>query len=207
MATPGVSAESRLRLFVAIELPEAWTAALGALQQRMTTAFQSDAHTAGLQPRWVRAEGIHLTLKFIGEVEASRLPAMQSQLAQALSQPRELSLTLRDTGSFSDGRAPRVLWAGVEEEPAGALAELAGAIDTALAAADVPQERRPFRPHLTLARLPDRMAEADRRRCAAAVAGIEAPALPPWQVEGVSLMQSFLGAGGARYRCLERWRL
>ena len=200
-----MTSERPLRLFVAIDLPEAWLEALAGVQERMQAALRDDAATAGLRVRWTRPEGIHLTIKFIGEVAPDRLEAIVTQLGHAVPSTPEFALTLDRVGSFEDRRAPRVIWAGVRDEPAQSLLRLAESIEIWLAAAGVPQERRGFRPHLTLARLPEGLTDAQRRRAAEITGAIQPPEKQDFAVEYVSLIQSFLGPGGARYERLGRW--
>jgi RNA 2',3'-cyclic 3'-phosphodiesterase len=196
---------SRLRLFVAIELPGAWKMALADLQQRMDLAMERDPNLGAVRLRWVRPEVIHLTLKFLGEVEADRLAAIREHLERAVALPRGLSLGLAGAGAFSDREAPRVLWVSVDDGPSHGLASLAERIDVGLEGAGFPRERRPFRPHLTLCRLPDQLSPGQRRRCVEVATAVSLPAVDGFEVDSVSLMQSFLGAGGARYERLDRW--
>lgn len=200
-----MSGERSIRLFVAVELPDAWKQGLAGLQERTKAALAADGFTADLKPRWIRPEGIHLTLKFIGEVEPERLASIQEALARAVTRPPGIALALGRPGTFADRRAPRVLWAGLGATPDNALDSLVERIEAALAALDVRRERRPFRPHLTLARLPDGASEAQRRRAAELAVAVEPPAVEAFQVAKVSLMQSFLGPGGARYERLATW--
>ena len=194
--------DSQLRLFVAIELPEAWKQALQALQNAMQAALEADPRTRGVRPRWVRPEGMHLTLKFLGEVAAERLGAIESALESAVPQSPDIELSLWHAGSFSDRRAPRVIWAGIQEgEPWGRLLRLVEQIETWMAATGFPRERRGFAPHLTLARLPDISNEA-RLATAEVTTSISIDSAPPFIVDSVSLMQSHLGPGGARYERL-----
>jgi 2'-5' RNA ligase len=197
--------EKHLRLFVAIELPERWLTALGELQARMQEALANEPSLAGTRLRWVRPEGIHLTLKFIGEVAPQRLDPIREQLARAVPQGPDITIHPGAAGSFEDRRAPRVIWMGVRDEPQQSLLPLAESIETWLTAAGVPRERRGFRGHLTLARLPEGLTDAQRYRVAEVTKGVEAPDMPAFPVQTVSLMQSFLGPGGARYERLERW--
>ena len=197
--------QGRLRLFVAIELPETWLTALGELQDGMKAALAADAQTAGVRLRWVRPEGIHLTLKFIGEVAPARLEPIREHLALAVPEPPAIPLSLGGTGSFQDRRAPRVIWAGVESPQAESMRRLAEAIETWLTAAGVPRQRRGFAAHLTLARLPNDLPDDIRRRIAQVTNSVEAPGPAPFTVDGVSLMRSHLGPGGARYERLGRW--
>lgn len=131
-----------MRLFVALDIPDDVRASLGSLLGKLR-AVCPDA-------RWVRAEGVHVTLKFIGETPDDRLDAIQTALAH-LPPRTPILLTFRGTGYFPDRRRPRVLWAGIE---AGAdLAALAADVENSLAALGTPRETRAFSPHLTLARL------------------------------------------------------
>lgn len=200
-----MTAEKPIRLFVAVELPDAWLQALGEVQERMKDALSNDATTAGVRVRWTRPEGIHLTLKFIGEVGTDRLEPIVEQLTRAVPERPEITLSLAMVGSFADRRAPRVIWAGVQDHPQQSLLRLAESIETWLAAAGVPRERRSFRPHLTLARLPEGLTEAQRRRAAELTRSVSVPDVTPFGVPGASLMQSILGPGGARYERLGRW--
>jgi 2'-5' RNA ligase len=200
-----MTGEKALRLFVAVELPESWLAALGELQGRMREALAADELLAAVRLRWVRPEAIHLTLKFIGEISPDSLASIREQLAHAVPRQPEVTIHAGGIGSFEDRRAPRVIWAGVRDEPPQSLRVLADSIETWLAAAGIPRERRGFRAHLTLARLPEGLTDEQRRRAAQVTTSVEAPILTPFTVESVNLIQSFLGPGGARYERLGRW--
>ena len=194
-----------LRLFVAIELPQPWLDVLAETQKRMKTAIEADKGLAGVRVRWLRPEGIHLTLKFIGEVGPDRLGPIVDQLSRAVPAVPEITIALDRIGTFEDRRAPRVIWAGLRDEPSLSLLRLAESIETWLAAAGVPRERRAYRGHLTLARLPEGLTAAQRKRAVEVTSGVTVSDVAPFQVDGVSLMQSFLGPGGARYERLGRW--
>jgi len=129
-----------VRLFVALEIPDEVRRALGEIIARL--------QKTGRGARWVRPEGIHVTLKFIGEWE--NLPGIQAALS-GTRLPTPVEARFRGLGFFPHERHPQVLWAGVEASPN--LAELAAAIDERLAAVGIGREARPFRPHLTLARI------------------------------------------------------
>jgi len=197
-----VTAERSLRLFVAIELPDAWLRGLGELQSQMKAALASDAQLRDMRVRWARPEGIHLTLKFIGEVAPDRLEVIENQLAVAVQEPPDIELTFSRAGTFADQRSPRVVWGGIETPQRERLYGLAESIETWLTAARVPRERRAFTPHLTLARLPQELPDAVRRRIAEVTTAVQPPPMPAFTVQNVSLMQSHLGPGGAIYERL-----
>jgi RNA 2',3'-cyclic 3'-phosphodiesterase len=126
-----------VRLFIAIELPDYLKTALGRLQSDISDA------------RWVPAEQIHLTLSFLGEVDEKTAEQLTEELGNIQESAFKLSFT--GTGCFPNRHHPRVVWVGVKPEPA--LTRLAARIHTAVLACGIPQEERPFSPHITLARL------------------------------------------------------
>ena len=184
----------QLRLFVACELPDDVRQALAAVQDDLKRQG-----AGGL--RWARPEGIHVTLKFLGGVDASRLEAITSALAAAVPEPFELRLSASGgLGGFGGARL-RVVWVGLEGD-VGPLAALAGRVEAALAPLGFPQERRPFAAHLTLARAPDQATGEERRRLAALLKRYRPPPLPSMILTEVSLMRSVLGPGGSVYHRL-----
>lgn len=185
------------RLFVACELPGEAKDALAAVQRLL-----QERGTEGL--RWVRPEGIHLTLKFLGEVPARRLEAIERALARAVQEPFSLSVWLGRLGSFGGSTGLRVVWVGLEGDVE-ELARLAARVEGALDPLGFPRERRPFAAHLTLARVKEGASPQDRRRLFELVRSLEPPPLPGATLETVSLMQSTLEPGGARYQCLARF--
>jgi RNA 2',3'-cyclic 3'-phosphodiesterase len=130
-----------MRIFVALDLPEEVRQALA--------QFAAGLRACCAGARWTRPEGIHVTLKFIGETKTERVESIQTALAGVHS-PHAVDLRFRGAGFFPDARRPRVFWAGVEASPN--LTELASAVEAALQPLGIPPETRPFAPHLTLAR-------------------------------------------------------
>ena len=195
-----------LRLFVAIELSDGWRQALGVLQADMQSALARDPALARTRVRWVRPEGIHLTLKFLGNVAPDRLDAIECALGSAVPNSPGLELALATAGAFSDRRAPRVIWATFHIRPDYRLLhQLFERIETWLAAAGFPRERRSFAPHLTLARLPEDIDVATRQRVAEVTTSVTVPQADPLTIDHVSLMRSHLGPGGAHYERLGRY--
>jgi 2'-5' RNA ligase len=190
----GADRERGLRLFVACELPPAVRDALGRVQEEMR------ARGAG-RLRWVRPEGIHLTLKFLGEVPAAKREAVENALAAAIVSPFALDVRLGSLGGFGGRQRLRVIWVGLEGDVEG-LAELAALIEEALGPLGFPREGRPFAPHLTLARVPDDAGIQERSRLADLLEAFPSPSLPSMTLTAVNLMQSFLQPTGARYQCL-----
>ena len=103
--------------------------------------------------KWVRPENIHLSLKFLGEVDAAREPELHAALRHAAgtrSEPRPLTLQMTSFGVFPDYHRPQVLWAGVTPDPG--LELLQHGVEQAFAPLGFPTEARAFRPHVTLGR-------------------------------------------------------
>ena len=101
--------------------------------------------------RWIQKQGMHLTLKFLGEIEDRQLEAIEQEIKNSLRAFRPFDLNLRGTGIFPPSRFPRVLWVGVEENEA--IHSLQRAIERSLVKLGFPKEKRRYRPHLTLGRV------------------------------------------------------
>jgi len=135
-----------VRLFVALEIPAAVRDTLAALINGLRAA---DASPSKNKARWVRPENLHVTLKFIGHVDAGKLDAIRASLAE-VSSGGTVELRFRGLGFFPNEKRPRVFWAGIAASPN--LAPLAAEIDARLEKLGIPREPREFAPHLTLAR-------------------------------------------------------
>ena len=135
-----------MRLFVALEIPTEVRDGFGAL---ITELRAADSSFSKNRARWVRPENLHVTLKFIGHVDAGKLDAIQAALAE-VRVDRQIELRFRGLGFFPNGKRPRVFWAGIEASPN--LAPLAAEIEARLAKVGISGETREFAPHLTLAR-------------------------------------------------------
>lgn len=180
-----------MRLFVAVNLPGPARRGL-----RAATAPLRDVAPDGA---WVREENLHLTMKFLGDVEEeARLPALREALAATVARHRAFDVTLAGAGAFPNLRAPRIVWFGMR--PAPRLELLHHDVETACAGLGYEVDGRPFRPHVTLARLKAPLAQPAARALAAAARGVRWSA--DVTVASVDLMRSTLGAGGSRYDLL-----
>jgi 2'-5' RNA ligase len=131
-----------VRLFVALEIPTA--------VQDNFAAMIHELRPLAPQFKWVRAESLHITLKFIGEASTENLGAIRNALS-AVRCKQNIELCFRGLGFFPNEKRRSVFWAGMEAS--GNLEELAGDIDRMLEQVGIPRELRPFKPHLTLARI------------------------------------------------------
>lgn len=185
-----------MRAFVAIELPPAVKERLAEVVAELRAAG-----IGGLRP--VRPEGIHLTLKFLGDVPADRIRDIGDAARRAAARHAPFALSLSGVGAFPSGRAPRVLWAGIAGDLE-RLGSLQASVDACLAELGFARERRAFNPHLTLARLRDSASREDRARALRVLEAAQPRERAGFVVDGVALFQSTLGPGGAVYRRLHR---
>ncbi len=161
--------------------------ALAALQERIRRALDPSM-------RWVKPEGMHLTLKFLGQTREDLVPSIADALDAAARRSRPFAIELGEPGGFPNTRRPRVLWAAVRGD-LDALADLRQNVEEMVAPLGFPTEDRAFRPHLTLGRAAGDVRIAPERWEAA---GLKADPVNR-MVTQVALMKSELGPGGARY--------
>ena len=181
---------------MAIELPDSVKKTLAGVVRELR-----DSGIGGLRP--VRPEGVHLTLKFLGDVPTERISAIGDAAGRAAARHAPFALSLSGVGAFPNGRAPRVLWAGVAGDM-DRLAALQASVDGNLAELGFARERRAFNPHLTLARLRDSASREDRARALGVLKAAQPAPETGFAVDGVALFQSTLGPGGAVYRRLHQ---
>lgn len=177
-----------MRLFVALEIP------LTARKNLSTLIASLRAITR--EPRWVRAENLHVTLKFLGEVAESKLAAVQTALGGIRSH-QAVTLAVRGLGFFPNEKKPRVFWAGIEASSN--LKTLAADIEGAMERCGIAREMREFSPHLTLARLERSLPEALRK----AIAENAQREFGSLRTGEFHLMQSKLKPSGAEYTTLK----
>ena len=194
-----IQPKRRMRIFCAVELPDDVRARVAAHIADLRGAAQPS-----LKIGWERAEKLHLTLKFLGEIETERVEALTRAAERAASVTRKFELSLREAGSFPPRGKPRVLWLGLKDDATGSLAQLQERLEAECARENFPRETRAFRPHLTIARIripnaaAHHIAELHRET-------YFAPAT--FGVGEFVIMQSQLGAGGSRYTPLSRHEL
>ena len=137
----------QIRAFIAVELPPAVREAVEGVVRELRSGI-------GDGVRWVRPEGVHLTLKFLGDIDADSVPAISDGLDRCAASAAPFDLFLEGVGVFPNARRPRVVWIGLGGalEP---LLALQHSIDRELEGLGFARERRPFTPHLTLGRVRD----------------------------------------------------
>jgi 2'-5' RNA ligase len=182
------------RVFIAVPLPEAARADVAAL----IGSVRDQADPNARDVRWVRLDGLHLTLRFIGQVDEGDLERLAGAVDVAAASLAAFPVSVESAGAFPAQGRPRAIWLGVGEGAA-ELTAAATAVDDALAAIGLPRSDRPFRAHLTVARADGIRAGADvaRRLIEAAVGWRTA-----FAAEQVVLFESISGGGPARYEPL-----
>ena len=187
-----------MRCFLAIVLPEEIRRAIG----RCLNGFRAEG--GGIS--WVRLEGIHLTIKFLGEIETMRFQDVSTMVRETAREFPGFELTIGGRGVFPDAKQPRVLWIGVHEPPK-VLADLAEALETGLSRIGFPREKHPFRAHLTAARVrPSMKGKEPERLLARWLLGPD-ETFGTFRTDGIVLMQSILERGGAVYTRVEEYPL
>lgn len=181
-----------MRLFVALDIPEDVRRAIRELTQKLEPTCRG--------ARWVRTEGIHVTLKFIGEASEEKAAAIRTELG-AVRSAVAAELSFRNVGFFPNARHPRVFWVGIETSPN--LAEMAGEIERRLEKLGIPREDRAFKPHLTLARF---KSEEGLPKLHEAIQQLGAVEFGRMRTEEFYLYRSTLKPGGAEYAKLETFR-
>lgn len=182
-----------LRTFIAVELSEEIRAVLEDIQGRLKI-FHADI-------KWVEPSNIHLTLKFLGDVQLKDIPLLTETLRPALKEITPIPTELTELGAFPDLRHPRVLWAGLRDED-GRIAQLADAIETALGKIGYKKEQRDFKAHVTLGRV------RSLKNIAPLVKGLQEYRLPPKTAQviaGITLFKSTLTPSGPIYEILEKF--
>ena len=187
--------EFGVRLFVAITLPEEMKQAIGLLQ--------GELRSLGGGVRWVKPEGIHCTLKFLGEVD----PVRAEEIAEGLSAgtvARQFRLEVKHLGVFPGWSRPRVIWTGIETRGK-ELQQVHSYIEQALRTFGFPLDNRPFRPHLTLGRVRKQEGlSALKEYCRERSKAIN---LGSFAAVSFSLYESRLRPEGAEYRVLGTYPL
>lgn len=181
-----------MRLFLAINLDPAVRRAIA----NATAALRATAPALN----WADEARLHLTLKFLGEQDGGVVAPLAKTLTDVAARHRPFTLRVREVGAFPNFRRARVVWIGVEREPR--LELLHHDVEVACERHGFELEGRPFRPHVTLARVPSggRASENDMRRLWRASKRVDFE--DESEVHSVDIMRSTAGAGGSRYECL-----
>lgn len=176
-----------VRAFIALETSQDVKQEIRSLQEKLRTFH-------GARVSWVRSEGVHLTLKFLGDVKVALLQDIEKLIEDCASRVSPFEVTATITGGFPNLRKPRVLWVGLDGGEQ--LGQLQMDIDNALSSLGFERERKRFHPHLTIGRVKSN----DRGSGLNEYFGNHDFPKIRWLVDRVRLMSSILKPGGAEYR-------
>lgn len=192
------SAPDHVRLFVACEVPEDVKQSIGGVIDELRAR-------SGTAVRWIRPEGVHVTLKFLGEVPVKKLPAIKLAVQEAVVGHSPFELEFSNIGTFGGREGLRIMWVGIAGDVL-RLEALVRAVNAALAVVGFEPERRPFRPHLTLGRVRDEIPTRQRAQIEVDVGKMDVPGTG-WRTSHVSLMRSNITAQGASYEVIATFPL
>jgi len=188
------------RTFIALEMNEAQQRHLAEVIRRMSTKLPG--------MRWVNPAGIHLPLAFLGEMTDEQLGGVRHAVESVAHQSKPFSYRLSRLGSFGSPRQPRVIWMGIDE-PAGALSHLHRVLNRELDRRGFEVDKRPFSPHLTLARVRDPLSADELQLLQTILTGKQEGlvATNSYGVEHLYVMKSELSSEGAQYTCMQSYEL
>ena len=186
-----IPADGKIRSFIAIPVPESGIQALEDSVRDLEAEF-------GRHVRWVRPEGIHLTLKFMGDIQLGIAEKVLESLSSVTTVFKPFVLAINGLGVFPNLRSPRVLWAGLngDLEVLGALQQ---AVDDAVGQLGLPKEQRGFSPHLTLGRVRRDVNDEQRRKISEAISSAAPPTAVEWTADTANLMRTELDPNGSKH--------
>jgi 2'-5' RNA ligase len=181
----------QVRSFIAIELPAKLKEGLAQLEAQLKLGKPSAV-------KWVDPSGIHLTLKFLGNITVDRISAITRALEEATRELSPFQLKVTGLGVFPNLKRVQVAWVGISGG-VDKLGQLQQRIESNLVPLGFTAESRPFTPHLTLARLRDRVLPVEREGFGQLIAGTKFEAVYTIKVDSLNLMRSQLTREGAIY--------
>lgn len=187
-----------MRLFLAIDLPDS-------IRQSLLQLISTGRNLPGI--RWLPSEGLHMTLKFLGEVQPETLPQIREKLAPVVSVGTSMIFSLSSGGVFPGEKKPRVFWAGVRGE-IDSLGALVKQMDTVLSELGFVAEERAFHPHVTIGRSKKGISTREGMKAAQQFCTLFSPyRSEEFVVKDIHLYQSHLHSAGVRYEIIHSFPL
>ncbi|MBI5560213.1 MAG: RNA 2',3'-cyclic phosphodiesterase [Deltaproteobacteria bacterium] len=184
----------KLRTFIAIELPDKLKKRLKMLQEELK---KNSGNASKIS--WARPETIHLTLKFIGDIDGGKAQEITEGLKKAAENVKAFNIAVQGVGGFPDLKNPRVLWVGIEE--GAELKTLYENIEERMEALGFEREKRGFHPHLTLCRIKN---PQDGKRLSEGLKNIKTGGTVNFPAESIVFFKSELGLNGAIHTPLKQ---
>ena len=215
-----------MRAFIAIELPTGIKDALSKIQEELKIEhlklLSSEilpclrGRISNLRTRvdngreslsWVKPQNLHLTLKFLGDISPEQLNAIKQIIAEITKTISAFKIKFETTGVFPNLHAARIIWVGADQPPL-ELKQLAQQLETRLSKPGVPpQEQRDFHPHITIARIKNRLNSSDLKKTLDELENAVAGANWEFDCGEITLFESTLGLGGPTYTTLDQFNL
>jgi 2'-5' RNA ligase len=193
------SSTEKLRLFIAIPIPEPVRDEIIRVQQELQPLVSREV------ARWARSDQFHLTLRFLGDVPADGVESLKQSAGAVCRNARSLSLRAEGVGFFPNSRSPRVIWVGINDRE-GRLVGLQQQIETAVGPFSPEPGEKNFTGHVTLGRLKNPR-PADTRDLATRAQSLEKRLFGEWTADEIEIIRSELSPAGARYTSLAAFRL
>jgi 2'-5' RNA ligase len=187
--------KNKIRSFIAIEIP-------GDLRAKIET-IQKELQNKKADVKWVLPGGIHLTLKFLGEITAREVESISNILDSIIPSWKAFPLRIKGVGCFPSIRNPRIIWLGIDEG-ASMVSTLQKAIERSAIEQGFSAEDRPFRPHLTLGRV---RSKRGLEYLIQAIENLREVEVGTFKAQEVSLFRSDLKPSGAVYTQLRGFRM
>lgn len=185
----------KVRAFIACDIPDSLLEKISSIQDKLKGL---DADVS-----WTKTGGIHITLKFLGDIEEDSVEKVAAIIEEASEGQRPFEVAIRSSGAFPNLKNPRVIWLGIEDKEKG-LVQLQQPMDDGLKALGFEPEEREFKPHLTLGRV---KGQKGKEALAAAVSELKGLDLGSFEVDRVILYKSELKPTGAVYTKLREIKL
>ena len=179
-----------IRVFIAIELDKE--------TQSYLSNIQSELKETEADVKWVKSENIHLTLKFLGNIDLSKINQIKEILTKISQENTEFTIELSGIGAFPKMEYPRVIWIGIEKNQDKVI-KITEDLQERLTTLGIPEENRPFQAHLTLGRVKSNL---NRSILVEKLKNIKLPQKPSQSVNKLTLFKSTLTPGGPIYEIL-----
>lgn len=187
-----------LRLFIAIELPEM-------IRKPLSDSLKDSVIIKKKKARLTSKENLHITLKFLGDVQQDKRGDLQAAIANSVGGIGPFELKIHSGGVFPAIKKPRILWAGFDISKE--LSVLVNNLENEFEKIGFSKDLKPFQPHITLARIPDYVSTMIPVEKDEIIQNLEKIDLPPFTVDKISLMKSILLPGKPEYQVISTQNL
>ncbi len=193
-----IKQNATLRLFIAIELPEM-------VREPLADSLKDSVIIKKKKARLTSKENLHITLKFLGDVQQDKRGDLQAAIANSVGGIGPFELKIHSGGVFPAIKKPRILWAGFDISKE--LSVLVNNLENEFEKIGFSKDLKPFQPHITLARIPEDISTIIPVEKDEIIQNLEKIDLPPFTVNKISLMKSILLPGKPEYQVISTQNL